>query len=89
MATRKPPTLKRKAIATLPYDVAEQLRTPDEMTAYLDAWLEEALDDVAGVARALGDISRAERMHQGPEGKQCEVRQQSGASTACTMSGGS
>ena len=47
---------------TVPYDVAEQLRTPDEMAAYLDAWLEEAPDDVAGIARALGDIARAKGM---------------------------
>jgi len=32
------------------------------MTAYLDAWLSEAPDDAAGVARALGDISRARGM---------------------------
>ncbi len=38
---------------TLPYDVAAQLRTPEEMAAYLDAWLEEAPDDVAGIARAI------------------------------------
>lgn len=49
---------------TVPYDVAEQLRTPEEMAAYLDAWLEEAPDDVAGIARALGDIARAKGMSQ-------------------------
>jgi probable addiction module antidote protein len=37
---------------TVPYDVAEQLRTPEEMAAYLDA------------ARALGDIARAKGMSQ-------------------------
>jgi len=42
-----------------PYDVAEHLRTPQEMAAYLDAWLEEAPEDVAGIARALGDLARA------------------------------
>jgi probable addiction module antidote protein len=47
-----------------PYDVAEHLRTPEEMAAYLDAWLEEAPDDVAGIARALGDIARAKGMTQ-------------------------
>ncbi len=46
------------------YDVAEHLRTPEEMAAYLDAWLEEAPDDVAGIARALGDIARAKGMSQ-------------------------
>ena len=49
---------------TVPYDVAEQLRTPEEMAAYLDAWLAEAPDDAAGIARALGDIARAKGMSQ-------------------------
>jgi probable addiction module antidote protein len=49
---------------TTPYDVAEHLRTPEEMAAYLDAWLEEAPDDAAGIARALGDIARAKGMAQ-------------------------
>lgn len=49
---------------TVPYDVAEQLRTPEEMAAYLDAWLAEAPDDAAGIARALGDIARAKGMTQ-------------------------
>ncbi|HEY2413248.1 MAG TPA: hypothetical protein VGI40_13445, partial [Pirellulaceae bacterium] len=49
---------------TIPYDVAEQLRTPEEMAAYLDAWLVEAPDDAAGIARALGDIARAKGMSQ-------------------------
>lgn len=49
---------------TAAYDVAEQLRTPEEMAAYLDAWLDEAPDDAAGIARALGDIARAKGMSQ-------------------------
>jgi len=52
---------KTKIVA---YDVAEQLRTPEEMAAYLDAWLVEAPDDAAGIARALGDIARAKGMTQ-------------------------
>ncbi|MEI6830998.1 MAG: addiction module antidote protein [Synechococcaceae cyanobacterium ELA445] len=47
-----------------PYDVAEHLRTPAEMAAYLDSWLSEAPDDVGGIARALGDIARAQGMSQ-------------------------
>src|SRR3954451_6727020 len=59
------PTAKTPAkTKTLPYDVAEQLRTPEEMAAYLDAWLEEAPDDAAGISRALGDIARAKGMSQ-------------------------
>ncbi len=49
---------------TVPYDESEQLRTPEEMAAYLDAWLVEAPDDTAGIARALGDIARAKGMSQ-------------------------
>jgi probable addiction module antidote protein len=50
--------------STVAYDVAVQLRTPEEMAAYLDAWLEDAPEDVAGIARALGDIARAKGMSQ-------------------------
>ena len=53
------PTGKTKTVA---YDVAAQLRTPNERAAYLDAWLNEAPDDAAGIARALGDIARAKGM---------------------------
>jgi len=49
---------------TVPYDVAQQLRSPEEMAAYLDAWLVDAPDDAAGIARALGDIARAKGMTQ-------------------------
>src|SRR5688572_18527727 len=53
-----------RKVKTIPYDVSEQLRTPEEMAAYLDAWLEEAPEDAAGIARALGDIARAKGMTQ-------------------------
>ena len=46
------------------YDVAEHLRTPEEMAAYLEACLEEAQDDAAFIAKALGDIARAKGMTQ-------------------------
>jgi probable addiction module antidote protein len=63
--TERKTTVKSKAkTKTVVYDVAEQLRTPDEMAAYLDAWLAEAPDDAAGIARALGDIARAKGMSQ-------------------------
>ena len=35
---------KTQKTKTTPYDVAEHLRTPEAMAAYLDAWLEEAPD---------------------------------------------
>jgi len=56
-----PNPVKTKTVA---YDVAEQLRTPEEMAAYLDAWLVEAPEDSGGIARALGDIARAKGMSQ-------------------------
>lgn len=49
---------------TTRYDVAEHLRTPQEMAAYLEACLEEADGDASFIARALGDIARARGMTQ-------------------------
>lgn len=46
------------------YDVAEHLRNPEEMAAYLEACLEEAKGDAAFIAKALGDIARAKGMAQ-------------------------
>lgn len=46
------------------FDVAEHLRSPEEMAAYLNASLEEAQGDAALVARALGNIARAKGMAQ-------------------------
>jgi probable addiction module antidote protein len=46
------------------YDVAEHLRTPEEMAAYLEACMEEADGDAAFIAKALGDIARAKGMSQ-------------------------
>ena len=60
----KTPKKSPGKVKTVAYDVAEQLRSPKEMAAYLDAWLTEAPDDIAGIARALGDIARARGMSQ-------------------------
>jgi len=49
---------------TTRYDVAEHLRTPEEMAAYLEACIEEAHGDAAFIAKALGDIARAKGMSQ-------------------------
>ena len=49
-------------IKTRPYDVAESLRTPAELAAYLEACIEEANGDAAFIAKALGDIARAQGM---------------------------
>jgi probable addiction module antidote protein len=49
---------------TTPYDIAEHLRTQEEMAAYLEACIEEADGDAAFIAKALGDIARAQGMTQ-------------------------
>jgi len=49
---------------TSPWDVAEHLRTPKEMAAYLEACIEEADGDAAFIAKALGDIAQAQGMTQ-------------------------
>ena len=46
------------------YDVAEHLRNPEEMAAYLEAYFEEANGDATLIAKALGDIARAKGMSQ-------------------------
>ena len=64
MATPARKTKPSAKVKTSAYDVAEHLRSPKEMAAYLNAWLEEAPDDISGIARALGDIARAKGMSQ-------------------------
>lgn len=53
-----------KKTTTTRYDVAEHLRTPEEMAAYLEACFEEAKGDATFIAKALGDIARAKGMAQ-------------------------
>lgn len=47
---------------TTRYDVADHLRTPEDMAAYLEACFEDARGDAAFIAKALGDIARAKGM---------------------------
>jgi probable addiction module antidote protein len=56
--------MKKKKNKTTRYDVAEHLRTPEEMAAYLEACFEESDGDATFVAKALGDIARAKGMTQ-------------------------
>jgi len=51
-----------KKTTTTRYDVAEHLRTPEEMAAYVEATFEEANGDAAVIARALGDVARSKGM---------------------------
>ena len=46
------------------WDTAEYLKTEEDMALYLEACLEEAGDDAAFIAKALGDIARAKGMTQ-------------------------
>lgn len=48
----------------IPYELGAQLRSPEEIADFINAWLEDAPDDPAGLARALGDIARAKGMSQ-------------------------
>lgn len=52
-----------KTVTTV-YDVAEHLRTPEEMAAYLDACIDESGGDAMFIAKAIGDIARAKGMTQ-------------------------
>lgn len=46
------------------FDVAEHLRTPQEIAAYLEACFEDSDGDPAFIARALGNVARAKGMTQ-------------------------
>jgi probable addiction module antidote protein len=47
-----------------PYDVAEHLRTPEEIALFLEACFEEGGYDAPFIAKALGDVARARGMTQ-------------------------
>jgi probable addiction module antidote protein len=46
------------------WDVTDHLKTEQDIELYLDACLDEAPDDSAFIAKALGDIARARGMTQ-------------------------
>jgi len=46
------------------WDSAEHLKTDEDIVLYLEACLEEAGDDAAFIAKALGTIARAKGMSQ-------------------------
>ena len=49
---------------TTPYDTADYLKTEEDMALYLQACMDEAGDDAAFIASALGTIARARGMSQ-------------------------
>lgn len=46
------------------WDSVEHLKTDEDMAMYLEACIEEAGDDAAFIAKALGNIARARGMSQ-------------------------
>jgi probable addiction module antidote protein len=52
------------SLETTRWDSAEYLKTEEDMAAYLEACFEEAGDDPAFIAKALGVIARARGMTQ-------------------------
>lgn len=56
--------MARKKLKFSRYDAADYLKTEADMAAYLEACMEEAGDDAAFIAAALGDIARARGMAQ-------------------------
>lgn len=51
-------------LTTHTYNIAEQLRTPEEMALYLDACIEESDGNAAFIAKTLGDIARGQEITQ-------------------------
>jgi probable addiction module antidote protein len=56
--------MKKTKFATRPFDAANYLKTPEDMVLYLQACIDEAPDDAAFIAGALGDIARAKGMSE-------------------------
>ena len=46
------------------WDSAQHIKSDEDMAAYLEACLQEAGDDAAFIAKALGNIARAKGMTQ-------------------------
>ncbi len=56
--------MARKKVKFSRYDVVDYLKSEEDMAGYLEACMEEAGDDAAYIAAALGDIARARGMGQ-------------------------
>ncbi len=56
------PIVGKRLSTVHPYDVAAHLRSSQEMALYLDARIGERQGDAAFIAKALGDIARAQGM---------------------------
>ena len=54
----------RKRVVLSPYDVADHLRTTEEINAFLEACALEADGDAALLNQALAAVARAKAKHQ-------------------------
>jgi DNA-binding phage protein len=54
----------KKRVVLSPYDVADHLRTTEEINAFLEACALEADGDTALLNRALAAVTRAKAKHQ-------------------------
>ncbi len=52
------------AVTLKKWDILDHLKTEEDMTLYLEACFDEAGDDAAFIAKALGDIAKARSMTQ-------------------------
>jgi probable addiction module antidote protein len=51
--------MNKKTETFSPYDTADYLNTVADVAAYLEAVLEESVDDASAVARAFGTVARS------------------------------
>ena len=52
------------AVKTTRWDVQDSLLTPEDCALYIQAAIDEAGDDAAFIAKALGDVARSRGMSQ-------------------------
>jgi probable addiction module antidote protein len=56
--------MSKAKVKTTRWDVVDYLKTEEDRVAYLEACFEEAGDDAAFIAKALGDVARSYGMAQ-------------------------
>ncbi|RUL76733.1 addiction module antidote protein [Dyella choica] len=54
--------MSNQNLGAVPFDLADHLQTPEEMALYLDVCIAASNGDAAFIAKALGDIARAQGM---------------------------
>ena len=57
-------TRAKTKVKTTRWDVVDHLKTDEDCRLYIEACFEEAPDDVAFLAKAIGDVARARGMMQ-------------------------